>query len=87
MSVRPGSRCFEIDTEPDLEVAGRILLSRDTTCQSRSFPKQLKAMVFDFDGAMTDDTVWTQTNGEEAVCCLREDGQGIARAKGWEFRG
>ena len=83
MSLMPESRCFEIDTEFDLEVAGRILSERDSKAAARPFPSKLEAIVFDFDGVMTDDTVWTTTCGEEAVRCSREDGQGIARAKVW----
>ena len=83
MSLMPESRCFEIDTEFDLEVAGRILSERNSKIVVRPFPSKLSAIVFDFDGVMTDDTVWTTTDGEEAVRCSREDGQGIARAKAW----
>lgn len=83
MSLMPESRCFEIDTEFDLEVAGRILSERNSKAAARQFPSKLEAIVFDFDGVMTDDTVWTTTGGDEAVRCSREDGQGIARAKAW----
>lgn len=82
MSLMPDSRCFEIDTEFDLEVAGRILQQRaDLVHNGRQFPTNFKAIVFDFDGVMTDDTVLTSTHGEELVRCSREDGQGISRAK------
>lgn len=81
MSLMPESRCFEIDTEFDLEVAGRILSQRkDCVSSSRPFPKNFKAIVFDFDGVMTDDTVLTGTDGVEYVRCSREDGQGVNRA-------
>lgn len=83
MSIMPESRCLEIDTEFDLELAGRILSSRRSATGGRQFPGVPEAIVFDFDGVMTDDTVWVSADGAETVRCSREDGQGIARAKAW----
>jgi N-acylneuraminate cytidylyltransferase len=82
MSLMPESRCYEIDTEFDLEVAGRLLSSRNATEQrGRPFPGRVKAVVFDFDGVMTDDAVWTSADGSESVRCSRLDGQGVDRAR------
>lgn len=34
----------------------------------------LEAIVFDFDGVLTDDRVWVDQDGKETVCCSRRDG-------------
>ena len=36
--------------------------------------KQLEAIVFDFDGVLTDDRVFVDQDGGEMVCCTRSDG-------------
>ena len=78
MSLMPESRCFEIDTEFDLEIASRLLAG----IGKKKFKKpEITTAVFDFDGVMTDDCVYTSTDGKETVKCSREDGQGIAIAK------
>jgi len=38
-------------------------------------------VVFDFDGVMTDNTVWVLQDGTEAVRCHRGDGLGISRLR------
>ena len=38
-------------------------------------------MVFDFDGVFTDNTVWTDSAGNEAVRCWRGDGLGLQRLR------
>lgn len=84
-SLMPPERCFEIDVEMDMEVATVLLTRRaGTTCAAREFPRKLGAVVFDFDGVMTDDSVWVSTSGEELVKCSRSDGQGIALARKWK---
>lgn len=35
---------------------------------------QLEAIVFDFDGVLTDNRVYVNENGQEMVCCSRSDG-------------
>jgi YrbI family 3-deoxy-D-manno-octulosonate 8-phosphate phosphatase len=44
----------------------------------RALPKQIDLVVFDFDGVMTDDRVWVDQGGHEAVAANRRDGIGIA---------
>lgn len=41
----------------------------------------LKLAVFDFDGVLTDNTVWTFANGREAVRSYRSDGFGLSKLK------
>jgi N-acylneuraminate cytidylyltransferase len=47
----------------------------------RPFPKQVKMLVLDFDGVLTDDRVWTDTEGNEQVAAHRGDGMGISLLK------
>ena len=35
---------------------------------------QLEALIFDFNGMLTDDRVWVDQEGREIVCCNRSDG-------------
>jgi len=35
---------------------------------------ELEAIVFDFDGVLTDNKVYVNENGQETVCCSRADG-------------
>jgi YrbI family 3-deoxy-D-manno-octulosonate 8-phosphate phosphatase len=44
----------------------------------RQLPTQIDLLVFDFDGVMTDDRVWVDEQGHEAVVANRRDGLGIA---------
>lgn len=83
LSLMPESRSLEIDTEFDLALADRFLKASAGGRLRRPFPVKLDAIVFDFDGVMTDDRVLTTSTGDEAVLCSREDGQGISRAKRW----
>lgn len=87
MSLMPEERCFEIDTAFDLDVVERLLSGRQdrTSNGRRPLPASIGAIVFDFDGVMTDDTVWVSQTGEEAVRCSRADGQGLSRARGWNI--
>ena len=43
----------------------------------RGLPKEVKLVVFDFDGVMTDDCVIVDQNGIESVRCSRADGLGV----------
>jgi YrbI family 3-deoxy-D-manno-octulosonate 8-phosphate phosphatase len=43
--------------------------------------KALRAVVFDFDGVFTDNTVLVDQNGIESVRCWRSDGLGLARLR------
>lgn len=46
--------------------------------------EQVKLIVLDFDGVLTDNRVWISESGEESVACDRSDGMGISivRKKG-----
>jgi N-acylneuraminate cytidylyltransferase len=47
----------------------------------RPFPANLRLVVFDFDGVMTDNRVWVNEHGEEFVACNRSDGLGLERLR------
>jgi YrbI family 3-deoxy-D-manno-octulosonate 8-phosphate phosphatase len=42
-------------------------------------PQGIRAVIFDFDGVMTDNAVYVDQNGVETVRCSRGDGMGIGR--------
>jgi len=44
-----------------------------------SLMKQIRLVVFDFDGVFTDNTVYVFENGKEAVRCWRGDGLGLRK--------
>jgi len=43
--------------------------------------REIKAVVFDFDGVFTDNTVMVDQTGVESVRCWRSDGLGLSRIK------
>ncbi|HSS97647.1 MAG TPA: acylneuraminate cytidylyltransferase [Terriglobales bacterium] len=43
----------------------------------RPFPKQVKMLVMDFDGVLSDNRVWTDETGKESIAANRSDGLGI----------
>jgi N-acylneuraminate cytidylyltransferase len=47
----------------------------------RPFPGDLRLVVFDFDGVMTDNRVWVGEDGAESVACNRSDGMGLDRLR------
>ncbi|MBD9496909.1 acylneuraminate cytidylyltransferase [Ensifer sp. ENS01] len=66
---------IEIDTPEDWAVAEAYARSYDP---HRLSPKnKIKALITDFDGVHTDDSVIVNQDGSEAVRCSRSDGMGI----------
>lgn len=47
----------------------------------RPFPKDVKLVLLDFDGVLTDNRVWVDADGRESIAANRGDGWGIARLK------
>jgi N-acylneuraminate cytidylyltransferase len=43
----------------------------------RPYPKQVKLLVMDFDGVLSDNRVWTDQNGKESVASNRSDSMGL----------
>lgn len=71
------ARSLEIDDPHDLEVARRCATLFDSAYHG-PLPAQVEALVLDFDGVLTDDTVITFEDGREAVVSSRRDGMGLS---------
>jgi N-acylneuraminate cytidylyltransferase len=77
---------IDIDTLQDLARAEWMLAQGDLPVvmpgkMPRSLPGQIKLVVLDFDGVLTDNRVWVDAEGHEMVAANRGDGWGIARLK------
>jgi YrbI family 3-deoxy-D-manno-octulosonate 8-phosphate phosphatase len=75
--VVPRTRGLEIDDEEDL-VAAELLAPGAPTA---TLPMVPSALVVDFDGVLTDDRVFTDQDGMEAVVSSRGDGLGLERLR------
>ena len=75
--MMPRERCWEIDEPVDFDVAEILLRRRLQAEQAALLPDTIGAVVFDFDGVLTDDRVLTSQHRSEAVFCTRKDGMGI----------
>ncbi len=73
----PAERRWEIDDPEDLEIAEHLLKKQATP----QLPFVPEAIVFDFDGVMTDNKVYVAQDGTESVRCDRGDGMGIERLR------
>ncbi len=76
----------DIDNPSDWEKYEAVLRSgkiRVVTpgAAKRALPKNVRLIVLDFDGVMTDDLVTVDENGTESVRCSRSDGLGIRLVK------
>jgi N-acylneuraminate cytidylyltransferase len=76
----PAERSMEIDEPADLRLAN-ILELQGKSVPSAGSLQAIKAIVFDFDGVMTDDQVYITETGEEMVMASRSDGMGISALK------
>lgn len=81
MCVVPRERYCDINDRSDVAVAELLMRRRLTVQQESMIPADLKAVVFDFDGVFTDNRVFVDQNGSEAVDCSRADGLGISRLR------
>lgn len=72
----PELHTLEIDSEADLAVARALATVVDPPAAL-----DVDALVTDFDGVHTDDTVTVDQDGREAVRVSREDGMGVALAR------
>jgi YrbI family 3-deoxy-D-manno-octulosonate 8-phosphate phosphatase len=76
----PADRSMEIDEPEDLRLANTLEI-QEKSMPSRQSLQAIKAVVFDFDGVMTDDQVYITETGEEMVMASRSDGMGISALK------
>lgn len=72
------ARSIEIDDPDDLRMARRLAPLFDHDRSGGPLPDVVQALVLDFDGVMTDDTVITFEDGTEAVVASRRDGMGLS---------
>lgn len=75
IEVVPEEFAIEIDNPAELEVARRLASSFDKVPLPAGV---VKALVMDFDGVHTDDTVNVDSQGVESVRVSRSDGMGIS---------
>ncbi len=84
----PLERSFQIDSYEDVSLIEKLLLSMNTHTQPAQLELQskmppdtviegIKLLAMDFDGVLTDNRVWINENGDESVCCSREDSWGL----------
>jgi YrbI family 3-deoxy-D-manno-octulosonate 8-phosphate phosphatase len=76
----------DIDTQRDWARAEMLMLSGALDAvwpgrQPRPLPQQVKYVVLDFDGVLTDNRVWVDAAGTEMVAANRSDGWGVADLK------
>ncbi|MEY4025592.1 MAG: hypothetical protein RL438_1105 [Actinomycetota bacterium] len=76
----PADRSMEIDEPEDLQLANTLEI-QEKGLPSSELLQTIKAIVFDFDGVMTDDQVYITETGEEMVMASRSDGMGISALK------
>ncbi|MDD2707174.1 MAG: acylneuraminate cytidylyltransferase [Verrucomicrobiae bacterium] len=79
--VMPRSRCLEIDNPEDLEIAENILSRRTKAGTLMKGLEKARAVVFDFDGVLTDNRVLVTEKGVEGVFCNRSDGLAISQLR------
>ena len=79
LSPMPHERCFEIDDPIDLKIAEVLLREQNKELLLKHMPPIIDAVVFDFDGVMTNNKVYVDEDGKETIMCDRSDGWGIAQ--------
>ena len=72
----PSNRSMEIDDPFDLVLANQ-LATISTIAPATETLHKFKAVIFDFDGVITNNLVHLDENGTETVVCSRSDGMGI----------
>lgn len=75
--VMPPERVLEIDEPIDLEIAEILLRKREQSRKLELIPDDPAALIMDFDGVFTDNSVFVFQDGKEAVRCDRSDGWGM----------
>lgn len=77
----PEERSWEVDSPTDFGIAEILLRNRISKYKSQLLPSKIVAVIFDFDGVMTDNRVTTDQHGNESVACDRSDGMGISKLR------
>lgn len=81
MHIMPRERVWEIDDPSDLVVARALLEHRRRERTRTLIGFQPSALILDFDGVFTPNTVLVFQDGTEAVQCHRGDGAGLSRLR------
>ena len=79
LSPMPIDRSFEIDDEADFAMVRPSLIARQMPSDVEL--DAVRAVIFDFDGVLTDNKVSLDQHGVESVSCDRSDGMGFEIAK------
>lgn len=74
-------RGIDIDDEHDFRYAEAIMGSRLSFQKASRLPDEVKAIVMDFDGVLTNNTMQVDERGQESVVCHRGDGWAIRQFK------
>lgn len=75
----PDSHFIELDEPVDLVTAEVLLREVVKSAAIEQLPAFTEAIVFDFDGVFTRNTVYLSESGEESIRCSRGDGMAISR--------
>ena len=81
ISYMPPERVVEIDEPVDVSIAESMFQKQLKKEKTKAIPSKLDVVLFDFDGVMTDDSVFVDETGKETVRCNRGDGMGISLLK------
>ena len=79
--IIPRERCWEIDEPADLHIAEVQFLRQQEELRLQLLPDPVLALVLDFDGVFTDNSVIVSEDGKESVICNRSDGLGLSQMK------
>ena len=76
----------DIDTKLDWQRAEKLVFEGlinmvFPASHPRQLPDNIRLLVMDFDGVLTDDRVWVDENGKEMVAANRSDGLGLERLR------
>jgi YrbI family 3-deoxy-D-manno-octulosonate 8-phosphate phosphatase len=80
LAIVDSRRTLEIDEPFDLRLAEHWLAALGPR-STRGLPTPVRAIVFDFDGVMTDNRAFVSSTGDEGVFVDRGDGHGIRRLR------
>ena len=76
--VMPLEDSLEIDVPIHLQLAEFLLRMKRPVRNNYSQLDDIRLVVLDFDGVLTDNRVWVSEDGRESVACDRSDGMGLS---------
>jgi len=81
VSLMPPERCWEIDTTDDLAIAERLMCKEQIRRLGSLLPQDVRAVVLDFDGVLTDNHLFLSEDGAESVRLNRSDGLAVGKLR------